>query len=114
MANYDELPVYKASYDLLLEVFSFAKEFKREYKHTIGEDLKKETVKLIILFYRINSGESKIKFLKVARIRVETIRLLVRLTKDLHLINVKKFVALNKRIENVSRQLTGWQRSVKK
>jgi hypothetical protein len=28
MAKYDELPVYKASYDLLLEIFKFTKEFK--------------------------------------------------------------------------------------
>ncbi len=44
MENYDELPVYKASYDLLLEIFRFTKEFTKEYKYTIGESLKKETV----------------------------------------------------------------------
>ena len=48
-----------------------------------------------------------------AREKVEIVRLIIRLTKDLHQINIKKFVSLNKRIENVSRQLTGWQRSLK-
>lgn len=27
MAKYDELPVYKASYDLLIEIFRFTKDF---------------------------------------------------------------------------------------
>ena len=41
MSTYDELPVYKATYDLLLEMFRFTKDFSREYKYTVGESLKK-------------------------------------------------------------------------
>ena len=55
MANYDELPVYKASYDLLFEIFHFTREFTKEYKYTVGESLKKETLELITLIYRANS-----------------------------------------------------------
>ena len=36
MALYDELPVYKASYDLLLAIFQFTKNFSREFKYTVG------------------------------------------------------------------------------
>jgi hypothetical protein len=43
MAQYNELPVYKATYDLLLAIFQFTKEFSKEYKYTVGESLKKET-----------------------------------------------------------------------
>lgn len=49
MARYDELPVYKASYDLLVEIFQFTKNFKREFKYTVGESLKKETLELITI-----------------------------------------------------------------
>ena len=55
MANYDELPVYKATYDLLLAIFQFTKSFSKEYKYTVGESLKKETIDLITLIYRANS-----------------------------------------------------------
>ncbi len=113
MARYDELPVYKASYDLFLEIFRFVKEFDREYKYTIGESLKKETLDLTILIYKVNGRTDKTEVLEEARERMETVRLIVRLTKDLHQINIKKFVLLNKRIENVSKQLAGWQKSLK-
>jgi hypothetical protein len=49
MAQYDELPVYKATYDLLLEMFRFTKDFSKEYKYTVGESLKKETIEVIRL-----------------------------------------------------------------
>ena len=59
MAQYDELPVYKATYDLLLEMFRFTKDFCKEYKYTVGESLKKETIELITLIYRANSRVDK-------------------------------------------------------
>ena len=45
MITYNHLPVYKASYDLMLEIFRVVKEFNREYKYTIevkNEELVKE------------------------------------------------------------------------
>ena len=79
MAKYDELPVYKASYDLLLEIFKFTKEFSKEYKYTVGESLKKETLGLMTLLYRANSKTDKRETLQSAREKIEVIRLFVRL-----------------------------------
>ena len=52
MGLHNELPVYKASYDLLLEIFQFTKDFNKEYKYTVGESLKKETIELLTLIFR--------------------------------------------------------------
>lgn len=113
MANYVHLPVYKASYDLLICIFEFCKHFSKEYKYTIGEKLKHETLELILLIYRANSAESKSDMIQNARERTEVIRLLIRLTKDLRQINLNKFVEINEKIENVSKQLTGWKKKYK-
>jgi hypothetical protein len=42
MDQYEELPVHKATYDLLLEMFRFTKDFSKEFKYTVGESLKFE------------------------------------------------------------------------
>ena len=57
MAQYNELPVYKATYDLLLAIFQFTKEFSKEYKYTVGESLKKKL--LIVSLYRENKSKDK-------------------------------------------------------
>ena len=44
MALYSDLPVYKSTYDLLLAIFRFTKDFGKEYKYTVGDSLKKEEV----------------------------------------------------------------------
>ncbi|HHN47997.1 MAG TPA: four helix bundle protein, partial [Bacteroidales bacterium] len=52
MAQYDTLPVYKLSYDLLLLVFAHCRQMTKEYKYTLGEKLKNETLELIMNIYR--------------------------------------------------------------
>jgi len=113
MARYNELPVYKASYDLLLEIFLFTKDFRKEYKYTIGESLKKQTVELITLIYRANSQTDKKKTLQTAREHIEVVRLFIRLMKDLKQISLDNFIKVSKQVENVSKQLTGWHKSLK-
>ncbi|MFA6094748.1 MAG: four helix bundle protein [Candidatus Paceibacterota bacterium] len=113
VAIYDTLPVYKVSYDFLLDLFKFTKNFDREYKYTIGEDLKKETTQMIANIYRANSSQSKWALLQSARENLEVVRLYLRLIKDLKQINLDKFIALNEKIESVSKQLCAWQSSSK-
>ncbi len=114
MSTYDNLPVYKVSYDLLLELFCFTKNFSREYKFTIGESIKNETINMITNIYRANSAQSSRKdMIQLARENTETIRLFLRLLKDLKQINLEKFIRLNEKIESVSKQLAAWHRSSK-
>src|SRR3989338_4093974 len=113
MSQYSELPVYKATYDLLLAIFQFTKNFSKEYKYTIGESIKKETMELLTLIYRANSQKDKVATLQTAREHIEVIRLFIRLMKDLKQISLQRFVDVNKSVENVSKQLTGWQKSQK-
>jgi len=112
---YNNLPVYKVSYDFLVEVFNFTKNFDREHKYTIGEVIKKETIEMITNIYRANSNSSQSRWglIQSARENLEVIRLYLRLIKDLKQINLEKFINLNEKIESVSKQLSAWQKSTK-
>ncbi len=111
MATYNHLPVYKTSYDLLIEIFKVVKEFDREYKYTIGENIKKEAIEMVTDIYRANSSFSKKPYIQKAREKIETIRIFFRLTMDLRQVSLKKFVDVNEKVESVSKQLTAWERS---
>lgn len=113
MAIYLHLPVYKASYDLIIELFRVIKEFNREYKYTLGESLKKEAIEMVTDIYRANASFSKKPHIEKAREKIETIRIFFRLAKDLRQVGLKRFVDINENIENVSKQLTAWERSQK-
>ena len=66
---------------------------------------------LILDIFRANSSKDKrYILLESAREKLETIRLLLRITKDLKQISLKDFVPLSEKIENISKQLVGWQK----
>ncbi len=114
MATYDNLPVYKAAYDLLQETILFRTQMSREYKFTLGERLVNENVELIIGVFKANVSLAKKELILQTREHLEIVRLLFRLLKDLKQISLKRFVAINAKIEMVSKQLTGWMKSSKK
>ena len=113
MALTEEFPIYKATYNLVLVLFGFVKNFSKEYKYKIGESIKKKAINAVTNVYRANCSQDKTMHLTKARKHIEVIRLYVRLLKDLHQISVKQLVFVNGYIENVSKQLTGWQKSQK-
>ena len=77
----------------------------------MGESLKKGTINLLILIYRVNTRQDKSAVLLEAKERIEVIRLLIRLMEDLHQISIKNFVAINTIVIEVLQQLTVWHKS---
>jgi len=84
---------------------------KVEYKYTVGETLKKETIDLLTLIYRANTRHDKTETLQTAREQIEVIQLMIRLMKDMRQITLPQFVQVNQTVENVSKQLNGWQKA---
>ena len=110
MALYYNLPIYKASYKLVTMLFANSSGFAREYRYTVGQDMKNEGTSLIKNIYRANKAADKIADLGQARENLETIRLLTRLMQDFNQLSLKKFVEINQAIEEVSKQLASWEK----
>ena len=77
MARYDHLPVYKISYELLILIFRITKDFSREYKYTIGQEVKKESIEMITNIYRANSRVDKKELIQKAGENIEAQQLLM-------------------------------------
>lgn len=112
MALFTELPVYKLAYDMLLSIYDRTKLFTREHKYTLGEKLKNETLELLINIYKANKSKqvTRMQYIDTARQNIEVVRLLLRVAKDLKIIGIKGHVALNVQVEELSKQLSSWQK----
>lgn len=116
MAIYDNLPVYKQSYDLLLDVYTVSKNLSRDYRFSLGEELKKKIMDLMICIYHANANadEQKIKYLRSAREYVVEIKLFIRLLADLKQISISRQALFTEKVESVSKQLAAWEKSTKR
>lgn len=64
---------------------------------------------MIISIYKANRDKNiKLNFIFQAREELEEIRLLVRISKDIKVLSLKKFVRLQSKIEPISKQLSSW------
>ena len=59
MALYYDLPVYGDTYRLILKMFGCTKYFSKEYKYTLGKDMKRDALQLVRSIYRVNKNTNK-------------------------------------------------------
>ena len=115
MAIYDNLPVYKAAYDLLLDVYKDNINLPRSYRYTLGEKLQLALTDLLVCIYKANSNEEKKEdSLLEARERLAEVKLYFRLLFDLAQMSQKHFINYSEKTENLSKQLTAWYKSTVK
>jgi len=114
MAIYDNLPVFKATYDLLLQVVKLSVNIRRDARYTLGESLKKEILGLCICIYRANLTTEKAPLIEEAREKLVPIKLIIRLLHDTQQISTKQYALLSDHLDTISRQLSAWQKYIQK
>jgi len=104
---YNELPIYKSCYKLLITTTRLCKNLPQSYRYNVGQHLHTSLVELVITVFKANSFREKRKeYLSEAREHIELVRLLIRLCKDLGGIQFVDYVQLQPLIEEISKQLT--------
>ena len=92
MAIYSELPVYRDSYRLLLEI----------YKVT-------NTFSLFRNLYRANKNQDKRVFLEAFLDDFELLKLQIRVCLDLKLLSYKKMAEIAMITDSIGKQITAWK-----
>ena len=111
MATYNQLPVYKATYDLLLYVYQTGKDVQRDYRYTLGETLKRDLITILTLIYRANANRQKVEIIVEAREKLVAVKLQLRLLHDLKQLSLKNYANASLMTESISKQLSAWQKS---
>nr|WP_294483231.1 four helix bundle protein [uncultured Bacteroides sp.] len=114
MAIYDNLPVFKDTYDLLLLFIRISANMQRDFRYTIGQELKKELMDLCISIYQANGTTEKEFFINEGRKRMVIVKLDFRILHDTHQISTKQFAMFADKAEAISKQLTAWNNYIKK
>lgn len=114
MAIYDNLPVFKDTYDLLLLFTRQSHHLQRDFKYTIGEHLKKEIMDLCVHIYQANASHEKEEYIMQAREKMVVIKLNFRVLHDTHQISTKQFALYVDKVDSISKQLTAWCNYVKR
>lgn len=110
MALYSELPVYKDVYQLLLEVYDITRQFSREYKYSLGQDMKKDVLELMRSLYRANRSKEKEQFLLEFLEQYELLKIEIRLSYDLKILPLSRFANIGELMEKIGKQVVSWKK----
>jgi len=110
MSRYVHLPIFQKGYDFSLEIYHTTHNFSREYKYSLGQKLKEIASELLDWIIITNSKEDKQACFPEMKIRIERLRIHLRTAYDLKIINDKRLEYLNRMLEEISRQVSGWEK----
>ena len=111
MALSHTLPIYIDTYKLILLIFERTTNFSREYKYTLGQDMKRDGINLVRSIYRANRSKDKRQYLEEFLDNFEILKLEVRLCTDLKLISIKQLAEISKMLDIIGKQATAWKNS---
>ncbi len=112
MAHTEHLPIYKASYDLCLQLEQVVRGFARYHKYTLGTDLRDGARRVLKLVVRANARRDKAPVLLEVREQLEELKVLLRLGQDLKAFpSFEAFERAITEVVEIARQNEGWLKS---
>jgi hypothetical protein len=100
-------------YDLMLWLFPQIGKFPKTYRFILGDRIENLMLDICEKLIEARFTKDKARILSSANIRLEKLRYLARLSKDLKLINVKKYEYMSREINQIGVYVGGWLKKVK-
>ena len=109
MALYYDLPVYRDTYKLILLVYEVTKDFPKQYKYSLGQDMQRDALQLVRSIYRANKASQKKEYLDGFLDEFELLKLEIRLCVDIKILSFKKQAEFTSLMDSIGKQVTGWR-----
>jgi hypothetical protein len=95
--------------ELTLKVFEATQNFPKEYKYSLGQDMKRDTLQLVRSIYRANKSSDRALHLEAFLDQFELLKLEIRLCADMKILSLKKQAELSLLMDSIGKQITGWR-----
>ena len=104
----DDLIIYQKTYDFMLWLHPVVNKFPKGQRFVLGQRIELKTLDIIHSMIVANDMRDKFLILQQASIELDELRLLIRLSKDLHFVNVKQYGIAAEKMNEIGRLLSGW------
>lgn len=106
--------VLTLTYDLLQYIVPQLVKFPRHQKFVLADRLQNSLTDVLMLFIEAyySKGETKRAALQKANLELEKIRFLVRLAKDLHCLDLRRYELVQTKLNEIGVQTGAWLKSL--
>ena len=110
----EKLLIFQKTYDLLLWLYPVINRIPKSHRLVLGKELEQLGITLLVTMIKANKARGTARTTLQLQISddLDSIRILIRLTKDLKLMSVKQYAMGAERINEIGRMLTAWMKVV--
>ena len=113
MAIYTNLPVYKASYRLMLSLSRAMPNMPRDCRYSLGQDTQRKIMDVIVLIYNANRERNKLLLIRKMQEVLTEVQVYVRLMNDMKYISEGMYLDFAEQIVGIAKQMSAWEKHVK-
>jgi hypothetical protein len=112
MAIHTDLSIHKSCCDLLGVSMEATKHMPRDFKSSLGADIRKLCISMILSVMRANKtlNESKVTHIDQVLEDVEVFNDLFRVCRDMHMVSTKLYAKATEITGSIGRQAGGWRK----
>ena len=104
-------PALEAMYQFLLWLIPMVEKYPRAQKFTLGDRIEITALDILDSLSRATFTRSRDQSLADANLGLDRLRLMVRLSQELRLIDLKKYEHAAREIDHVGRLIGGWTKA---
>ncbi len=110
-----DIPIFKKSYDLYRVFYSYRLDVAKQDRYVLWQRCEDGLLAVIehILLASQSNPKDKLPILERTSVRLNLLRVFVRLMKDVKAIDDKKYISIEEGLDEIGRMLGGWIRSTK-
>ncbi len=109
-----DAPIIQKIIDLYKELYGYLKTFPKKDQYLLGkrcEDALHGFLEYVLTAASL-SKENKLRFLEVANGKFDALKVLLRVARELRMLDNKKYLSLETKIQEVGKMLGGWMKSL--
>ncbi|MDD2807490.1 MAG: diversity-generating retroelement protein Avd [Patescibacteria group bacterium] len=109
-----DTPLILKTYELYKLFYEYLALFPKKDKYTLGAKCELYILATMesLIAASNSSKDKKLALIQQANLKFDTLKILIRLAKDVKALDTKKYIALQERIHEIGKMLGGWQRSL--
>lgn len=110
-----DIPIVKKTYELYKTFYSYRADVSKQDRYTTWQKCENCLLEVLegILFASQTGKAEKLSLLEKTSMKLNFLRMFIRLMKDVKTIDSKKYLVLEADVDEIGRMLGGWIRSLK-
>jgi len=110
----EKLLIFQRTYDFLLLLYPVINRIPKSHRLVLGRNLEEIGISLLVFIIKANKvrGRPRTELQLTISDNLDSLRILIRLTKDLKFMSIKQYMLAAEKMNEIGRMLYSWMKVV--